>query len=335
MTWIESRKVIRVGEKSYAVTIPKKWAELLGVKPGDVVDVTFDQSGLICIKPRRARSEEVQASRVAIGFEECGDLVDKCIAGCYTEGLDTVDVRLTSEEAMSKLSELPSKLPGVIVVEASEGRTIVKMALSEAIVGLDEVVNRMARVLEEMYDCMEAFLQTGSSEHMERLLRGDDELDRLFYLGLRLVKRVAATSLLEGDVGMVRELLDVALLLRSLEHVGDSLDRSVRVLHDMWPLDGGVVENLLALFRSSRKVVFDALYSYRRANMKIASKVLALRRELRSKIHEARKGAPPPLQAVLSELDLISTIAEDIIDIAVSRFVRELEKKAGRPQRTE
>ncbi len=62
----------------------------------------------------------------------------------------------------------------------------------------------------------------------------------------------------------------------------------------------------------------------------MASKVLERRREFKKKIASLRGEVSLTIQGVLSELDLIATIAEDIIDIAISaisRYARFLEKK--------
>jgi len=323
MSWLETRKIIRVGEKSYAITIPKKWASILGLEPGSTVDVIFDKTGIIYIKPRKLKAKAGIPSEVVLKLNECDSIVDKCISGCYIEGHDIVVLEVPP--TMEVLDNISSKLPGVIVVEGEGDKVIVKMAISENIVRFDEVINRMVKVLESMYDHMEEFIEEGSKEDAYKLLKSDDELDRLFFLGLRLAKRSILSKLLEGDISYAKELLDITLLIRSIEHVGDALDRSVRILLDIdyTPLKN----NLLELFRLSRKIILDAIFSCVRINLKMASKVLERRREFKKKIASLRGEVSLTIQGVLSELDLIATIAEDIIDIAVSRYVRFLEKK--------
>ena len=324
MSWLETRKVIRVGEKSYAVTLPKKWVDLLGISPGDTVDVLFDKSGYICIRPRKFEAGKAVEPVVRLKASDCGVLVDRCVSGCYTEGHDVISLEL--EGPAPALSDVSSKLPGVVVVEGEGNEVVIKIAISESVVSFDEVINRMIKVLEGMYSYVERFIETGDPKYGEEVLRSDDELDRLFFLGLRLAKRTIMTKLLEKDVSYARELLDIAMLIRSIEHVGDALDRSVRILQEveMEPIR----DTLLELFRLSSKIIFDTLYAYRRVNLKAASRILEMRRELRRKVMSMRKEAPLSMQGILNELDLIATLAEDIIDITVSRFIRMLEKKS-------
>jgi len=235
-------------------------------------------------------------------------------------------ISLELEGPAPALSDVSSKLPGVVVVEGEGNEVVIKIAISESVVSFDEVINRMIKVLEGMYSYVERFIETGDPKYGEEVLRSDDELDRLFFLGLRLAKRTIMTKLLEKDVSYARELLDIAMLIRSIEHVGDALDRSVRILQEveMEPIR----DTLLELFRLSSKIIFDTLYAYRRVNLKAASRILEMRRELRRKVMSMRKEAPLSMQGILNELDLIATLAEDIIDITVSRFIRMLEKKS-------
>ncbi len=325
MSWLETRKIIRVGEKSYAVTIPKKWVELLGISPGDSVDVIFDKSGFICIRPRRVGAGKVISPTIHLKAMDCGDLIEKCIAGCYIEGHDVISLEALPQS--TSLSSVPSKLPGLVIVEGERDEVVIKIAISESIVGFDEVINRMIKVLEGMYGNVERLISTQDPSVGYEVLKGDDELDRLFFLGLRLTKRSIMTKLMEKDISTARELLDIVLLLRSIEHVGDALDRSVRILQNM---DFKSVGNeLLELFKLSEKIIFDAIYSYKRVNLKIISRILEMRRELRRKIMSLRKEASLALQGILNELDLIATIAEDIIDITISRYIRMLERKTA------
>ncbi len=326
MSWLETRKIIRVGEKSYAITIPKKWANLLGLEPGSTVDVIFDKSGVIYIRPRQVSIKKDIPLETVLKVNECGDIIDKCISGCYIEGHDTVVLEL--EPNITITSDVSAKLPGVVIVEGGDNKIIVKIAISESIVGFNEVVNRMIRVLESMYDYMEDFIEHDDKDKAFKLLKSDDELDRLFFLGLRLAKRALTSRILEGDLSYARELIDLALLIRSIEHIGDSLDRSTRILLDIDYTN--VRGELIELFRLSRKIVFDAITSYNRVNIKMASKVLERRRELKQKVKQLRENASTPIQGVLSELDLIAALAEDIVDIAVSKYTRLLIERKGK-----
>ena len=45
------RKLTRVGKRSYAVIVPKRWVELLGVKPGDPLYMVLSDEGVLELSP--------------------------------------------------------------------------------------------------------------------------------------------------------------------------------------------------------------------------------------------------------------------------------------------
>ena len=47
---IKQRRILfRVGEGSFAVTLPKAWINYHGLKPGDRVEVTAGEEVIICV----------------------------------------------------------------------------------------------------------------------------------------------------------------------------------------------------------------------------------------------------------------------------------------------
>ena len=62
-----TQKVLKVGD-SLAVTIPKKSAEEIGLKAGDLLDVKTSRRG-ITIKPKQALSKDDQKiAQLTLGF---------------------------------------------------------------------------------------------------------------------------------------------------------------------------------------------------------------------------------------------------------------------------
>ena len=57
----DKRKIIKVGEGSLAITMPKKWCQELGIQAGDVVSLIHSRD-LIIVKPL-IRSEEKERIR--------------------------------------------------------------------------------------------------------------------------------------------------------------------------------------------------------------------------------------------------------------------------------
>ncbi|WFO75132.1 phosphate uptake regulator PhoU [Desulfurococcaceae archaeon MEX13E-LK6-19] len=320
MSWLELRKIIRVGEKSYAVTIPKKWIQSLGLKSGDTVNLILEKNGSICIHPSKEKSKTSIPNKVVVdssGFN--GDILSRTIMGCYVEGYDEVVLVNTKPEFTGVLNALATKLPGIVVLESPSGDITIKIAISENMVDIEEVLTRMIRVLNLMYDYVEDYIEKNDETLAKKVLETDDELDRLYFLGLRLIKRGKGFASLTAP--KYQELLDQLLLIRSIEHIGDSLDRSIRILMENdW---SKAREYMLKSFAFSRKIISDAITAYINSDIGLTGKLLVRRREFKKMIAEIRTKFQE-LQGVASELELLSTIAMDISELAVSKYIRNL-----------
>jgi len=152
----------------------------------------------------------------------------------------------------------------------------------------------------------------------------------MYFLGLRILKKAITRTLVSGTVDELRASIDLTLLIKSIEHVGDALDRSVRYLMASREALQKYRDVLLNLFRMSMKLVFDALAAYRDASFRMCMKVASMRRDFRAHISEHRREARDAnIINVLNELELIAAIAADIVDTAITKYASSL-AKSGR-----
>ncbi|MCD6084006.1 MAG: AbrB/MazE/SpoVT family DNA-binding domain-containing protein, partial [Desulfurococcales archaeon] len=106
----DSRKLIRVGPGSIALTIPKKWASLMGLKTGDVVDIYFDGKKLSAVPRRRAVTDESIQIFIDVTEGNVSAAVRK-LAAAFVEGITKVRVRCQQETLRKLTAELRRAVP--------------------------------------------------------------------------------------------------------------------------------------------------------------------------------------------------------------------------------
>lgn len=94
------KKVGLVGKGSLSVVIPKKWADSIGVKPGDEVGLIFDGSKITLVPHTREEPENIN---ILIEIDE-PDLALRKLIASYVEGVTRVKVRAEYTELL-KISE--------------------------------------------------------------------------------------------------------------------------------------------------------------------------------------------------------------------------------------
>ncbi len=320
---MEPRKIIKIGEKSYAITLPKKWANILGLKPGDSVNLILDKTGVIHVhlvsrKPKSTvPSIVIEASKLDI------DDVEEYIRGCYIEGLDSVTIKnfRQAETEVTELNEILLKLPGVLLLEPGFEDIVLKIAITEEVINVEEVITRMTRVLDMMFDNFEKYINTRNKEYAELVLKLDDELDRLDHLGQRLIRKRAKTKILSSREYL--DLLDSLTIILNIEHIGDCLDRSIRVLlnkEDRW---FKLRDQITEVIQIARKIVFDTLSGIKYPSIRLVKNIKKKRRELKKIIYDILI-SEPELSGSMNEFEIISTLCMDLSEINVYRLVRSM-----------
>lgn len=323
---METRKVMKVGGKSYAITLPKKWVKALNLKPGDSVTLVLNKDKTINVQFKfEVEATQESPSRIEMDISSIPlGVLSHLITGLYALGFDEVIFKNYPPQTPDLLNALVPKLPGVVVLESTPGVILIKMAIMEKMIDLNEISTRMISVLNAMYDMMDEFISKSDEKYSKELLKMDDELDRLYFLGLRLINRGCAFQKLTTT--LYQELLDISAFIKSLEQVGDALDRSTRILQHIdfytWR------EELEKTFMQSRKIIFDAITSFTNIYIEVLPRFVMRRREFKENLAQFRQKYPM-LQGVASELELILAIATDIMELSIHKYIRNIpqEKK--------
>ncbi len=202
------KKVNVVGRGSLSVVIPKRWADSLGIKPGDRVFLGFDGSRII-ISP--ATSEEGEEVNLMIEAEPRELALMKLIAS-YIEGVTRIKVRASYERVLELSEGLKDYVTGFVLM-ADPSSTVHELAFSDVKTSVPSALRILEAVSEELLICAEERCPS-----IHALYR---EFRRKYLYFLRAAKRgVAEGSLDPHDaldlvmtVEYVKELFDFIVAL--------------------------------------------------------------------------------------------------------------------------
>lgn len=269
------RKIIRVGERSIGITIPKEWLNVLGLGIGSNVEVSLG-SGYILIKPLTATQHRIIHS-IKIKHEDPEALARLIIAG-YLEGYDIIVVEEVRDIIRKAFYPIAMRLPGAIAMDGTTFK--IKISVDEVNTDLNEVISSMRSALNTMFDFLIDYFNTGDKSKLSEVIHLDDDLDRLHFLGIRTIKRTAFRDPPYS--------LDYAIVLKSLEHIGDSLDRVSNTLLNI-SLDA--FQNSIEcrnvfkdIFAKVSSYVSKSVNAFTTLNVNLAMKVLLGREEISKEI---------------------------------------------------
>ncbi len=222
---IEQRKVQKLGASSLIITLPKKWVDVLGIKPGDRVTLK--------LHPDRI---EVLPGKTATGAPETLELeLDKDVPTQVGRSLVSCLYIMGVEEAVLKISKRTREIEGMIfdikssaqdligtdIIEEDENTLIVKVFLDARKLQGDLIAKNYVNMIQKIINFIKTLYVSPSETNPKNLdvLRRD--LIRYQHVILRLLR--TGTPVLSGSclvdltiyLGLALDgLLSIARILR-------------------------------------------------------------------------------------------------------------------------
>ncbi len=212
MTYL--RKVLKIGNSSLFITLPKLWCEKFGIREGDFVEALESSTGELIIMPRNNEGAErtffINLEEIQKGYAE------KVISYAYINGYTKLRATYKNKKELEDLKNLiESKFMGLILVSESDEEALFSFALDINQIDFYEIVRRMDRITSFMID---------SIANREKVKSMDSEVDRLYFLLIRMLRMGLTDSMIARKLMLSPvQFLDYRLVLHFIETIGDEL----------------------------------------------------------------------------------------------------------------
>jgi phosphate uptake regulator len=220
---MEIRKIQRTGGSTYIVSLPKQWADHVGLTSGMTVGITARRDGSLLISPDI--SFQSPTKKQLDVTDRTGDVLVREIIASYIAGFNVIELvskRITAEQKQT-IRQITHKLIGPEIIEETADRMIVRDLLNPVELSLSQSVQRMYLIASSMQtDAIHALASSDPDLAMDVSSR-DDEVDRLYLLvekQLRVLLR--SGQVIDSQVDMTPDMsLDLSLAARPIEKIAD------------------------------------------------------------------------------------------------------------------
>lgn len=258
---METRKIQRVSNGTFTVSLPREWAESQGVTAGTVVDLHTHIDGLLVVQApeREYDSAEKTAIEVTDGRP---NRVEQTIRAAYAGGHETVVLDagdgLTPEQRRA-VRRVTRSLAGMTVDEESDNRVVVRNLLDAGDVSVRQSVRHLQFVALSMH--REATAALTGDGCAEAVTDRDDESDRLYAMVDRQFGRGLARLDEIDALGVTRqELFRLHATARELNRIADHAERIARVASAVDdPTEAPATDDVAAVAATAREAVTDAV----------------------------------------------------------------------------
>jgi len=326
---MELRKVQMTRGGTFFISLPKEWAGKNGIKRSSVVATSETADGRLLVDPRY--DVEPISSTVVI---KPSPHLEREIIGKYLLGYDIIRIETKdriSPEEREKIKKTSSRLIGLEVIEEDYSNMVLQCLLEASALPPERILRREESISLSMHrDAMTALIN-GDTHIAESVVQRDNEVDRLYFLLVRLLRTIIQNPGLSEKLEVYPiDCLDHRLVASLIESIGDL---SSQIAEHVVQLDGlkigrDLSERVLAL----HKIVYDAheesVVSFLSRNITMAESIRERRTDFERAYREAESASnvqpaesAPHLLSVASIISRMYDHAVDISDLTMPKTI--------------
>jgi phosphate uptake regulator len=210
------RKIQLVGNRSYAVSLPKKWIIENKIDKTKIVNIVESNNNLI-ISPNAITNNSV--FKIEIKIHNI-DLIKSIILLCYVKGLTQVTLIFTKEDQYLKskkiINEILSHLEGFKINEESNKQVIINYYYNKYEINIFQLAKRKISIINQMYECIKI-----KDFQTKNIL--ENEMDSLYHLSKRLLYLCSIDLEMRNNNKIldIEEIFLWRLIFKKIENLGD------------------------------------------------------------------------------------------------------------------
>jgi phosphate uptake regulator len=220
-----ARRLQQIGS-SILVSLPSQWIKSNKLKKGSIVPVDINRDNSISIFPSENDMED-KTKELTIPYSPAStDILVNEVYGAYLLGYDMIRIKASSQisfEDADRIKKAMHKLVGLEIVDEDGFHISAQFLLDADTLDAEKILRRMNAIVAGMYrDIIEA-LKLKESRSIRKVISGrDDEVDRQYFLLVRLIRSAMMDQRLAGKLNLSNiDILDYRIAANLLESAGD------------------------------------------------------------------------------------------------------------------
>jgi phosphate uptake regulator len=224
MAWY-ARRLQQIGS-SILVSLPSLWIKSNNLKKGSIVPVHINRDNSISIFP----SEDDMADKIkelTIPYPSVSmDTLVNQVYGGYLLGYDMIRIKASSQisfEDADRIKKAMRKLVGLEIVDEDGFHISAQFLLDADTLDAEKILRRMSAIVAGMYRDMLEAIKLKQNSSIRKVISGrDDEVDRQYFLLVRLIRSAMMDQKLAGKLNLSNiDILDYRIAAHLIESAGD------------------------------------------------------------------------------------------------------------------
>jgi len=221
---MEPRKLIRLGNSSFAIALPKDWIDKSVLKKGDDVYIERDSNGGVNISSKFKKEEEKRIE-INIDSKTTEDSFKKYLHAAYTQGYNVVVLK-GKPKSSKFLKNLLSNYLSYEIIESNDKEVVIRDFFDFKEAKFENFVKRIDTNLREMFNIILSEFQKEkiNAKNFSELEEIDEEVNKFYFLCSRIfIKGIDNPTIMNILKISGNELFNNWWLSFHLESLGDGL----------------------------------------------------------------------------------------------------------------
>jgi phosphate uptake regulator len=206
--------------------LPSMWIKSNNLKKGSIVPVHINRDNSISI----FASEDDTADKIkelTIPYPSVSmDVLVNQVYGGYLLGYDMIRIKASSQisfEDADRIKKAMRKLVGLEIVDEDGFHMSAQFLLDADTLDAEKILRRMSAIVAGMYRDMLEAIRLKENSSIRKVISGrDDEVDRQYFLLVRLIRSAMMDQKLAGKLNLSNiDILDYRIAANLLESAGD------------------------------------------------------------------------------------------------------------------
>lgn len=231
---MDARKVLEMGGGTLLISLPKDWARRNGVKKGATLAVDELSAKKLIVRPIEDVVDKPREIDVEYPREDLSEVMND-VTGAYLLGFDVIRIvgkKVISREDRTRLKATMARLVGLEIMDEDSKKVVVQFLLESSAIIPEKIVRRMSSILDGMLRDIAEGLTKGDAKLLTLVAERDDEVDRLYFLLVRVIRAAIMRPEIAESYGLSPvDVLDYRVLASFLESVGDGVAELSMKLH--------------------------------------------------------------------------------------------------------
>ena len=299
-----TRRLQKIGS-SILVSLPKEWIDANNLDKTNQVEIETNQNNLsIRTQLSKRPSKEIEISYPL----PKGESIVPTITGAYLLGFDII--RIVSKSPISfadreSVRGSMRRLVGMEIIDEDATNISVQFLLDETSVNPQNILKRMSSIALGMFSDVVSSLETGDKTNLETIANRDVEINRQYFLLVRLIRSTIMDTRLAGIYNLENiDILDYRIAANTLEIAGDTVvELSESLIKSN--LSKTELKKLYGFARDIEEIQTKSIDSFISNDRSLAINAITLQRNNLSKISKIRSSLESKKQISLILFDLI------------------------------